>query len=97
MMIHYHYVLQLHLYKINASPSLGSRVSQLINKTSNTSLEIRDLKISLEVESHKLVPCEDQTDAKRPGRNKMTGRAITKIRKTTKRGDCFECKKMDNE
>ena len=45
--------------EINASPSSGSRVSHLTNKTSNTSLEIRDLKISLEVESHKLVPCKN--------------------------------------
>ena len=76
--------------EITASPSSGSRVPQLINKTSETSLEIRDLKISSQVESHKLVPCEDQTDAKRPGRNKRTGLAITKMRKRTHRGNYFE-------
>ena len=77
--------------------TLLSRVSQLTNRTNSSSLEIRNLKICLEVESHKLVPCEDKTDAKRPGKNQMTGHKVIKMRKRTKRGDCFECKKMSKE
>ena len=81
---------------ITTSPC-STRVSQLTNRTNSSSLEIRNLKICLEVESHKLVPCEDKTDAKRPGKNQRTGRKVIKMRKRTKRGDCFECKKMNKE
>ena len=72
-------------------------MSQLTNKTSEASLEVRDLKIYSQVESHTLVMCEDQTDAKRLGRHKRTGLATTKMRKKIKSGDFFECEKMSNE
>lgn len=81
---------------ITASPSSASKVSQLTEKSSATVSELKDLKLRLQVESHMMVPCNDQTDAKRKGRNKRTGREIVKMRKRSKRGDCFECKRMDN-
>ena len=81
---------------VATSPSSASKVSQLTGKYSATASELKDLKLPLQVESHMMVPFNDQTDAKRKGGNKRTGREILKMRKRTKRGDCFECKRMSN-
>ena len=80
---------------IATSPSIASRVSQLTERS--WTAEVKELKIKLEVELHRPVPCDAMIDAKRPGTNARTGRAVMKMKKRSKRGDCMECKRMKKE
>lgn len=77
---------------IATSPSVASRVSQLTERSWKA--EVKELKLKLEVELHRPVPCDDMIDAKRPGTNARTGRAVMKMKKRSKRSECMECKRM---
>lgn len=70
---------------IDTGQSSVLKVSQFTEKSSATASELKDSKLHLQVDSHMMVPCNDQTDAKSKERVKKTGREIVKNEKRKER------------